>query len=348
MRKIIGLLALLMTIYSASARHITPEEAASIASEFINSKELRDVTLSSHSPMKASGVYSNAKSPYYFFNKGADQGFVIISGDDRAPKILGYSDKGSFNPDRIPPQLKAMMERWRSQIAEMPEGGDMHPSWNAGGLTRGEDEVLLATANWGQGFPYNAETPIADGVHCPTGCVATAMAIVMKYNKWPETYDWDSMPMEIEQTEDNPAAENPELARLMKDAGEAVFMNYNQWESGADMNWVGHRLQYIFHYSPECQFISSRYFPEEQWIGMIKENLDNGYPIIYSGSGTGSHAFVIDGYNSIGYHVNWGWDGWFNGYFVLDDLSPNESQSFSEFTGMVMNISPDKSGDVYS
>lgn len=346
----LGLLTVLLGWYSVSARQITPDEALSVASEFMSSSELNsaNATNSVLRPMKAPGVAADAGvSPYYIFNRGENEGFVIISGDDRAPKILGYSDKGSFDADNLPPQLKDLMERWTKQIEGM-FGVDMHPSWSGNVSTRAEDGVLLETANWGQGFPYNAECPIVEGANCMTGCVATAMAIVMKYHNWPETYNWSSMPMNTEKDPLDYEVVNPALSGLMADAGEAVYMNYSPWDSGADMNWVGHKMQYAFHYSPECQFISSEYHPADKWTNMIQENIDNGNPIIYCGSGTGSHAFVIDGYSSLGYHINWGWDGQYNGYFTLDDLTPNEYQTFSDYTGMVLNITPDKSGDVYS
>ncbi|MDE6793095.1 MAG: C10 family peptidase [Muribaculaceae bacterium] len=262
--------------------------------------------------------------------------------------MLGYSDRGSFDRSKMPPQLKALLDNFAENTSKPSNFTSTHPSWNASFSTRADEGVLLETAEWGQDAPFNAETPMFGDQHAPTGCVATAMAIVMKYHNWPETYNWDAMPMKIEYDGENPPAANPELARLMKDAGEAVYMAYGPAESGANMNWVGHRMQYTFHYSPDCQFISSKYFPAEQWVKMLKDNLNNGNPVIYSGSGSGSHAFVLDGYNTEGYHVNWGWDGWYNGYYALDALAPNDMQNFSENTGMVMNITPDKTGNIYS
>ena len=343
MRKIFTL-SLLLAATVASARQISPDEALSAANAFLNTGSL--------TPVGAAGAMTRSDAqPYYVFNSTDGNGFVIISGDDRYSKVLGYSDRGTFDVKHMPPQLKAMLDQFAENSAKPSNWNGTHPSWNTTFTTRADEGVLLETAKWGQGAPYNGETPLFGDQHAPTGCVATAMAIVMKYHSWPETYDWDAMPMQIEYDGENPPTANSELARLMKDAGEAVYMSYGPTESGADMNWVGHRLQYTFHYSPDCQFITAANFSNDRWLELLKGNIDAGNPVIYQGTNekvTQNHAFVLDGYNSIGYHVNWGWDGWYNGYYALESLSPNDSQDFSCNNGMVLNIVPDKTGMIYS
>lgn len=331
----------------ASARPITPDEATAVATEFLNSLN------ASKSSTKKTGVQpvrkqksestENSSLPFYVFNADDGEGFVIVSGDNCAKQILGYSDRGSFDFNNLPPQLAAMLEQYAEQINALPESATTDASWTSPlKATISSEGKLLETASWGQGYPYNAQCPVVAGVQCPTGCVATAMAIVMKYHNWPENYDWDSMPME--------SPENPieSLSKLMADAGEAVYMNYGPYESGAHMNWVGHRLQQSFKYSTDCQFITRANFSDEEWEGMLKGNLDNNNPVIYNGSGTGNHAFIIDGYQDDTYHINWGWDGMCNGYFLINALCPNESQDFSNDSGMVININPDKTGKEYS
>ena len=341
MRKIFTL-SLLLAATAASARQISPDEALSAANAFLNSKSL--------TPVEASGAMTRSDAqPYYVFNATDGNGFVIISGDDRFSKVLGYSDRGSFNFKNMPPQLKAMLDQFAENSAKPSNWNGTHSSWNNSfSATRADEGVLLKTANWGQDAPYNADCPNMGESNAPTGCVATAMAIVMKYHQWPETYNWDAMPMEI--TDENPAP-NPELARLMKDAGEAVYMAYGANESGANMNWVGHKMQQVFKYSPDCQFITSQNFTSDKWLSLLKENVDAGNPVIYQGTNkelSMNHAFIVDGYNKEGYHVNWGWDGWFNGYYALDALTPNDAQDFSYNNGMVINMVPDKTGNQYS
>ncbi|MDE6227902.1 MAG: C10 family peptidase [Muribaculaceae bacterium] len=338
MRKIFTL-SLLLAATAASARQISPDEALSAANAFLNKGTL--------TPVEASGAVTRSDAqPYYAFNATDGNGFVIISGDDRFSKVLGYSDRGSFDFKHMPPQLKAMLDQFAENSAKPSNWNGTHSSWNNSfSATRADEGVLLETAKWGQDAPYNADCPNMGESNAPTGCVATAMAIVMKYHNWPETYNWDAMPMEI--TEEHPAP-NPELARLMKDAGEAVYMEYGPYESGAYVNWIGHRLQQVFKYSPDCQFITRQNFEDDQWVSMLKSNIADGNPVIYNGIGSGNHVFIVDGYNADEYHINWGWDGWYDGYYALDALTPNDAQDFSNNQGMIMNIVPDKSGKEYS
>ncbi|MDE6226164.1 MAG: C10 family peptidase [Muribaculaceae bacterium] len=340
MRKIFTL-SLLLAATAASARQISPDEALSAANAFLNKGTL--------TPVEATGAITRSDAqPYYAFNATDGNGFVIISGDDRYSKVLGYSDRGSFDFKNMPPQLKAMLDQFAENSAKHSNWNGTHSSWNNSfSATRADEGVLLKTANWGQDAPYNADCPNMGESNAPTGCVATAMAIVMKYHNWPETYNWDAMPMEIEYDGEIPPAANPELARLMKDVGEAVYMEYGPTESGAQMFRVGPALRYIFDYNPECQYIEKKRFQKDFWKNLIFENLDKGYPVIYGGFGSGGHAFVFDGYNSTGYHVNWGWDGWCNGYFDIDALNP-AGADFNEEQSMILNVVPNKNHDNHS
>lgn len=333
---------LLLAALVTNAKSVSPKLAEETAAAFFKTSGIRDFALTPLTGQRDATRAVDESQPYYVFNASGERGFVIIGGDDRANSILGYSDSGIYNPANIPPQLKLMLEEYSVKCAALKEDMPRHSSWN--GLTRADDvkTVLLPTAEWGQDYPYNTDCPVIGDVQCPTGCVATAMAIMMKYNKWPASYDWDSMPMT------KPEQPVAALSKLMSDAGKAVYMNYGPSESGAQMAWVGNKLYSSFNYSPDCQYLYSRQFSEKEWIDMIKGSLDDGHPLIYSGTGSGSHAFIIDGYEGDHYHVNWGWDGACNGYFALDGLNPNEYSDFSNHTGMVLNIVPDNTGMEYS
>ena len=348
MRKLL-LPSLLLTVFLAHSRQVSPDEASAVASDFFHTSGIQS-TLSDN-PMKLKRVVdSSGANPYYVFNATDGNGFVIVSGDDRAPRILGYSTQGEFEGANMPPQLNALLTSYSERLDNLP---DMpHASWSNVLSRSQENEVLLPTANWGQGYPYNTDCPVIDGESTLTGCVATAMAIVMKYHNWPESYDWAAMPMNTEEDPINFENGNdiPALAKIMRDAGEAVFMNYGVEESGAYLDWIGHRLQSVFHYSPDCQYIGGDHFDKGEWELMLKGNLDKGNPVIYDGYGSGGHhAFVLDGYNSSNmYHVNWGWNGMDNGYYALDVLEPMEGWGFSEYNGMIMNIEPDHNLSDYS
>ena len=366
-RTTLGFLTVLLTGYGMSAREISPSEAMSVASDFMNSTELRTSASATSAlrPMMAPGVNADAQaSPYYVFNRGESDGFVIISGDDRAPKILGYSDRGSFDGENLPPQLKAMMEQWTEHMEQLPEGASQHASWSKGPSTRAGEGILLETAEWGQGYPYNVYCPIIESEQAPAGCVATAMAIAMKYHNWPEntrggdeydyyhpelTFDFDSYSIDWDVLSDQ---KNPlfaeQVSKLTYSAGVAAQMAYGLSESAAVCWHLGHLFQFFYAYDKDCQVIPRSEFDDQHWNGILHQQLEEVGPVVYYGNGEIGHCFVVDGYDAQDlYHVNWGWDGMLNGYFSLD-FSIDGGMSFNQGQGMVINIKPDKSGKQYS
>ncbi|MDE6716861.1 MAG: C10 family peptidase [Muribaculaceae bacterium] len=347
MRGKITLSLLLPALLAANARQVTSREAEAAADDFFKSAGVNYKPTLRSVKVKNKETRDN-NQPFYIYNAGDNNGFVIISGDDRSEKVLGYSDKGALDASNLPPQLQYLLDNYSEKLETANAGKPSHSSWKSGATRADKQGVLLETANWGQGYPYNAECPEIGGVQCPTGCVATAMAIMMKYHNWPESYDWASMPKNTEADPIDYEKPYASLAKLMRDAGEAVYMSYGPDESGAQMPWVGHSLQNPFRYSADCQFIYTRKHSEEENLSLLRGSLDKGLPVIYSGSGSGSHAFIIDGYNNDSYHVNWGWDGSCNGYFNLNALQPTEGSDFSADTGMVINIIPDKEGNELS
>lgn len=365
MRRLFTLLLASLSFYTW-ARQITPEEAMTAASDFMNSSELSTAESANIAlrPMKAPGLDVNAgATPYYIFNRGEKEGFVIISGDDRVQKILGYSDKGSFDAENIPPQLKDLMESWTKQINSMT-GEFSHATWTATASTRAAEGVLMETAEWGQGYPYNAMCPIIDGVQAPAGCVATAMAITMKYHNWPDytrgdiqsdyynqelTFDFSNYTIDWEVLDDlnNPKFAQ-EVSKLTFSAGVCSSMLYGSQESSAYVWPVGNKMIELYTYAKGCQFIGKEFYSDEEWENILKLQLENVGPVIYSGTGYVGHCFIIDGYNSSGqYHINWGWDGLLNGYFSLG-LTDEDGPYFPSNQAMIIDLKPDKERKVYS
>lgn len=359
---------ILLTIgFSAGARQISPGEAMTFASDFMNNTELQKVSSVSKKlrPMRAPGTDPNAaSSPIYVFNRGESDGFVIISGDDRAPKILGYSDKGSFDGDNLPPQLKTMMEQWATQMTMLPSSAPKHASWNKTSKTRSGEGFLMETAEWGQNAPFNDLCPTIDGQKAPAGCVATAMAIAMKYHNWPDctrggveydyyhpdlsfnfsdySIDWNTL-----DNKDNGIFKEA-AARLLLSAGVAATMEYTKEESSADVWPIGHALMQYYAYNKDCQFIDRQDFSDSEWINLLKSQLNDVGPVIYRGGVGLGHCFVVDGYDSDGlYHVNWGWDGLLNGYYTLD-FSDVNGMDYSGDQGMIINMQPDYEQKEYS
>lgn len=370
--RIIFTLTLLITALSLNARSISADEAMSIASDFLNSTSIKLASIDKTDGLKkAPATGMEVIAPYYVFNNVEDEGFVIVAGDDRVQKILGYSDKGNFEESNIPPQLKALMSLWETQVNKVSESAlTPHLSWQSSLSTRASEGVQLQTSNWGQGYPYNLQCPVIDGERALTGCVATSMAIAMDYYHWPEstkgkeytnfanrdqTVDYSSATIDWNAMKDDPKSDSfkDAVSYLNLIAGVAVDTYYTAVESSADLVLLGHKLMENFKYVPECQFIERKRFDDATWNKMITDQLDANQVVIYfgnQGEWTSGHAFVIDGYSSDGfYHINWGWDGSCNGNYNLESLIPDD-RDFSFNQGMVMNIIPDKEGrgDAYS
>lgn len=365
MRYLLTLFLVALTL-TANARQISSDEAAAIASEVLNVP----VASAGKSQLKVKRVRTASDkeeaSPYYIFTGENSRGFAIISGDDRVQRILGYSDNATFDPNNVPPQLADLLGQYAEQIKSM-KSGDSHPSWRASAREiNAGDSILLKTANWGQEAPYNALTPMFDGVHAPAGCVATAMAIVMKYNNWPpqgrnswnyingawhkdQSVDFSQSYYDFANYANDYSSEsetNTGLAKLFYDAGIAACTYYRKDGSGADLANVGYELMRFFKYSPDCESLIKEDFSDEEWRNYIDENINNQMPVIYAANSSNKgHCFVIDGKKENLYHINWGWDGRCNGYFTLSNLNPYDNGSaedtYSAFHQMVVNIKPD-------
>ena len=362
MRKLLVLLLLFVSVI-AEGRKISESEAAAIASEFFNSATVKQ------SPAKVGVRRAKARdaanadsAPFYVYNADGNNGFVIVSGDDRARRILGYSNTGNFDFNNLPPQLDDLLGKFAKCLEAMQADSPTHKSWRE---TSRSDEagVLLETAEWGQGAPYNSLCPVIDGVQAPTGCVATAMAIIMKYHNWPKcgrkthTYwngytgqmhstdfstfcpKWDDMLSVYKEGEYS--GENAKaVAELMSYAGMATNMQYSATESGTGVLGVMTALRRYFNYTAKMDEVIIEQYGSAEWKTRVREDIDNDCPVFYYGEGTGAHAFIIDGYadNDL-FHINWGWNGSVNGYFMLDNLS-SEAGDFSNNQGMVAGIHP--------
>ena len=346
---------------SISARQITYSEAELVASEFLGKRLDRQISLSLNN-FNTQTDPEFSTSPYYIFNAADNQGFVIISGDNRTKKILGYSTSGHVNVSSIPPQLSAMLNSFSEALTHMPSSAPVDETWTKSTLSETTTTpISLDTPEWGQDAPYNNECPLSGGTRCPTGCVATAMAIVMKYHNWPNktrgsqetnfydsslTVDFNETPINWTSIEANDANAEAEISHLMLLAGISVGMKYEQYASGAAMPTITNQLISKFKYSSNCKHIERRQYSTQQWRTLIREQLEKNQPIIYGGDswhrGEG-HTFVLDGEDEGGnYHINWGWNGDYNGFYDLDGFYPSSFDCGSSHS-MIIDMSPDKS-----
>ena len=288
----------------------------------------------------------------YIFNR-SDNGFIIVAGNDEAQQpILGYSDSGYFDINNIPPNMRSFMAAYEQELQSA------HYTAQADTLDKyhtlfDKDVAPLVKAHWGQDEPYNALCPSYMNNRAPTGCVATAMAQVMYHHKWPTqgsgkieindgarsetidfantTYNWDMMTPIYSSL--STEAECDAIATLMYHVGRSVNMMYGD-ASGAVTADAAKALATYWKYDKSIIHRDRKYYTIAEWERMIMNDIDNNRPIIYHGqSPEGGHAFVLDGYNSDGYvHINWGWNGMSDGYFLLQALSP-ERQGTGGFTG---------------
>lgn len=368
MRKFITTIILITLLPLISySRQITQSEAYQVALEFFNSLDEEDSSQKDYhgslKHVKAGYTQSNLSTlPFYIFNRNNGNGFVIISGNDCVSKVLGYAEKGNIDNNNIPPQLSVLLNQYSSQISTVSNGSDIDSSWLKENKEIAEPEILLNTVNWGQDSPYNLQCPKIDDVSCPTGCVATAMAIAMQYHNWPkrtqgleyvnfnnvsQSFDFSNYCIDWTSLNDSKCANfDIEVSRLMSSLGVITNMMYTREESSAEVWPIGHMLSEIYSYSPECQFIERNKFSDEKWRILIHEQLEQNLPIIYSAfdEELSGHSFIVDGVNSEGlYHINWGWNGISNGFFSLDSFG-----NYSINHSMIINIRPDYNTKKYS
>ena len=349
MRKGIIFWLLLLPIVLMAAP-VTQEQAMQKARVFVNG----------HSRMAQGGKLKVARAPlklqsaqttasYYVFNVGERQGFVIASGDDRTPAILGYADDGQFDADNIPSNMKAWLEDYERQISLL----DKYPAAQAMSTIREAIDPLV-TSRWNQDSPYNDLCPIDPlyGKHSATGCEATANAQIMNYYKYPDatkaaipayqTYTYgmnlDGIPANIPIDWDNildiydesaTEAQRQAIAQLMMLCGYAAEMDYTFEGSGAYTSDAALALYTIFGYDKNISVERRAYYRAAEWDELIYNELQERRPVQYSGvTAIEGHAFIVDGYDGDGlYHVNWGWGGDCNGYFLLSVLDPYQEGS---------------------
>lgn len=349
---LLWILSLLSFLY-VGARPITKSAAENIARGFMSKRCSKSASLACLPHKSVVKGSSGDVSSYYIFNIGNREGFVIVSGDDNAEPVLGYSDRGELDLDNMP----ANMVEWLRLNELYVESCAKRESSAVGTSRTGNGTVvvepLLGDIMWGQDFPFNEMCPTyysgGQNLHYYVGCVATAATQIMRYYRYPQqgtgsksyvfkgqtlsadfgntTYDWDNMlafyPSDGVSQEQIDAA-----ATLAYHFGVSVEMEYAENGSGALSMLVPHALKTYFGYDKATTMRRRNFYSATEWLELIKHELDNNRPVYYgatSDSGLGGHAFVCDGYDSEGYvHINWGWYGMSNGYFLVNHLNPDD------------------------
>ena len=379
---LLSLLIMLFVSTSALASPRTFSQAKAIAER---KAALLGIKIDKKAAAKApsmNGGTTTAVSPYYVFPFGENKGFAIVSGDDDMPEIVGYADHGTYDANNMPAAMAAFLNNYRATIEAMKQG-------NASAIkniaeakalrannTRTTTAVspLLGDIKWNQSEPYNNMCPKYDGTNLSaTGCVATAMAQVMMYWKYPnelkadiqgyktstheltvagelkgQKYDWDNM-LHTYTNNNYTQTQADAVAKLILHCGKAVEMDYGE-ESGAIV--TPGRLAKYFGYDSDLMLDLMRScFTLAEWTAIIDKELQAKRPILYSGRTTnGGHQFVCDGSDGNGlYHINWGWGGYQDGYFDITILNPgqggigagNVTDGYNRGCDMIIGIQPD-------
>ena len=301
------------------------------------------------------GPSSLADSTGIYYAVNTHSGYVIVGADDRLPEVLGYSDEGVFEPDNMAPALRFWLQCYGEETGAMEQGTGSYVSARVSGTPQRAVEPLMTT-KWNQSAPYNNFAPLYNetGGRSVTGCVATAMAQIMRYHRYPQTgtgshsyywiattpagksgtlsanfgqtvYDWANMSDSYKSG--YTTAQADAVATLMYHCGVAVEMNYGS-SSGAFSADVPKALAAYFGYDTNYQKIQKAMYPADSLKAIIAAELRADRPVLVSGSNDeGGHAFVCDGYDGQGYfHINWGWGGSNDGYYLLTALNPGKSQ----------------------
>lgn len=344
MKRITSLAIMSATTLALLAAPLTPEQAL----RRVQGNSALKMPSKSGTSMKLSFSMQTQKGEpaVYIFDRLASSGYLIVSADDTATPLLGYADSGSFDTDNMPPQLEWWLSEYASQIDYASANGI---KTTRAAIANKKEIAPLVETKWNQGTPYNNLCPSVNNVKCPSGCVATAMAQVMKFWNYPEVgtgrvtatlpsggtgegvinlaqkpFDWNNMIDSYSGYNYTNEQENA-VATLMQAAGYAAKMNYAPGGSGALSINAAISLSKNFKYNPNIQYLQRLYFNAAEWNEIVYNELAAGRPILYGGQSTSvGHEFVCDGYDGNGYfHFNWGWGGMSDGYFILDALNPN-------------------------
>lgn len=373
MKKILCLLAFCCLSWTISAQHVDVRTAQKVAENFLAQYQLQKSgnNLELYVTEKANDLQKSGEATvFYYIFKAPSQGFVMVSGDQRIAPVLAYSASNVFDTTDMPENLRGWLQNYRDEIAytlRTENTAETYaPLWkayeenNLAQLQKTTETVSpLVATQWNQRSPYNDLCPYNDSVmyRCPTGCLATAMAQILKFWNHPyrgtgshaythpkyglqsanfgnTVYDWNNM-TNTYSSSSSQVSKNA-VSTLMYHCGVAVTMDYDFDGSGAYTLLTDDQIAKLGVYDGRtalkryfnCESVIGYYrdyYDLSDWVRLLKNELNTGRPILYAGQGSGGgHAFVCDGYdNNNMFHINWGWGGSSDGYFAISALNPS-------------------------
>ena len=353
MKRILLIIIALFAFNALTANPVDVNKAQSLGQKFVNAQfEIRnrgnDIAL-------AYTAYTGRNEAcFYVFNVG-NAGFVIISADDYYRPVIGYSENGKFDVDNVPPALQDYLEgitisRSINKVTNAA-APDVAADWSmlekTGRLVSrngGKAREYLVETTWDQSYPYNyfcPADPNGSGGHTYVGCLATSMAQLVTFWKYPvhgngshcyyhpdygticadfenTYYDWDHMANKLNSS--SPIEEIEAVATISFHCGVTIDMGYGPDGSGGASGPIPGAIHTYFSFSDACVQYRRDDFETETWKSMVREQFDMGWPMYYGGCDDGCHAFICDGYDDADmFHFNLGWGGSSDGWYLIDD-----------------------------
>lgn len=370
MKRLSSLIICILLALTAMAGSVNKQTALEKARQFMPGKQF----VESKTVLSGQAKAPEQNKAFYIFNAADKGGFVIVSGDDRTEAILGYGESGNLDENTMPDNLKWWLDGYARQIAAL--GTQLTPVLPTDKILQAPAIFPLIASRWNQYAPYNYMCP--DGNYrdydesgydadnrCVTGCTATAMAQIMYYWKWPEgcpalesydiikglpatTFKWDQMKDTYESGETGASANA--VAELMRYCGQALKVDYSP--SGSAGYIAPEILVDTFLYSPNCKAVMRDNYSTSRWESIVYDELAAGRPVLYSGQRSGGgHQFIVDGYDGNGrFHINWGWGGYCDSYFILSLADPyvgtkNEGNGYQFNQHAILGVQPAKEGE---
>ena len=386
------LLATVLGVFSAPAATLDGHQARQIARDAL-ARLVPGISLQlrlTHTENTADGT----PAVYVFNNDGG--GFILIAADNRPDPVLGYNREGSFTIGKDYAPHKAFLANYALEMTpshalqrrlkrqQATDGMDHSPLRGVEGISEGNEESLpleveplLGNIRWDQGYPFYLECPRYNNLPTVTGCVATAVAQIMRYWKHPaqgagqeayvtptlqipqevnfaeHTYDWPAM-LEYYGAGGVMERQRKAVATFIHDVGVALKMDYTSTGSAAWSEGIVEALTTHFGYDTGAQLLYGKYYSIPEWADILRHELADGRPLYLAGGPQNGvqHAFVCDGYQTEGsfFHINWGWGGEANGLFKLTALVPSVqgigavANDYSANQTAVIGIQPDRGG----
>ena len=320
MKKILLLLIAATAAMSLSAADVSASQAQAAANAFIKQQvatgHIKAAAASNLQLVKAEKSVAKPDAfDYYIFNSA--KSYVVVAGDDLAPQILMYGEKGALDLNNIPPGMQWLLNKYKYQIDGLKAGTRVPVKLPKYATTPVEP---LVKANWDQGSPYNNQCPTSGGSRAVTGCPATSLSMCYYKWKWPTTFptcaaingnttqgysaaalptrdaDWDNIIDEYTgpTNYNSNDAQKDAVAWLMRYAGQTIpDYYYSSSASGANdpeiyqgvLNMGYTDAQYLML----TELVSSgwtytnseQYYTDAEWNEWMMNELHNGRPIEY-------------------------------------------------------------------